>query len=684
MLNREHNLRAVEAIVQEYESGRTTGYGFVHELVTTVHASTVAAALAMVAAREREMLSEAPDPLSFPARFESDDPEREDIRSVLGGYKLLREGLLGWWDGWVDPETPDADDGTQLVAWLLHPSAAVRAAAAVALTKLGRNGPDAFDALVERLGDEDHRVRSWSAWALASLGDRRAVAPLMHQIEREPPDHRPALAWALVALGERSERVARALRPTFASPSADVQGAAALMATQLGPSAACLLDRLLDPVQDSPAVALRARALAEIGGADERVEPALTVLLDATDHEQRDRSWALCDVLARYGASAAPPLIRALERGAWDAAEALGRVGPAPGVVAALIADVAARPSRYASIVALGRMGDAGAPAVEALIAVCERPDDPRADVAATALGELGACARGAASVVARRLWASWKGRNVRPGKRPGERQRLSDWPSNRRALASFGEAAVPCCVEALSGDDVDAVEVAAMVLGAIGPAAAPQLPLLVGLMAIPALRLRMAQVLGDVGHPSPLVVEALRDGLRDESRWVRCESAKALATLGPGAADAVPDLALACGDVAPVVRFAAMSALGAMGPAAGGQVEALITALRRDDGAVMIHGPVLLRERAAWALGAVGHASPEVIDALTEAAVGESGLSEEATCALCRLHGEGASPVTREEAAPWAYGGGSRMIPFELNEPDVTARSLDAVALPR
>lgn len=648
MLNREHNLRAVEAIVQTYESGLTTGYEFVHKVAMAVHASTVATALGMVAAREREMLLDAPDPVAFVCCFESDDTQRRDIRPDVVGYKLLREGLRGWWDGWVEAETPEADDGAGLVAWLRHPAAEVRGAAAVALTKLGPRGPDAFDALVERLDDDDHRVRSWSAWALASLGDPRAVAPLLHRIEREPPDHRPGLAWALVALGERSERVARALRPTFDSASADAQEGCALVAVQLGPGAVCLVDRLLDGIHDSPAVTSRVRALAEVGVSDERVMPVLVALLDATDPEQRERSWALCDALVRRGADSAPALIRALERGSWEAAEALGRVGPAPGVVDALIADLTAQPTRSLSVEALGRMGDAGAPAVAVLVAICERSDDPRAAHAATALGALGACARGAAPVVARRLWDSWKTRNVRPEKKRGERRRMSDWPTYRRALASFGEAAVPCCVEVLSGGDPDVVEVAVAVLGEIGPAAAPQLPLLVGLLANPGPRLRVLQVLGDVGHPTPLVVGALRDALRDEARWVRCEAAKALATLGPGAADAAPDLGLACGDVAAVVRFAAMSALGAIGTAAGGQVATLITALQRDDGEVALGGPVTLRERAAWALGAVGCASPEVIDALTEAVAGGFRLGE--------------------EAAPWAHGRGSRMIPFELN----------------
>jgi HEAT repeat protein len=59
---------------------------------------------------------------------------------------------------------------------LRHKHGRARASAAEALGSIG--DPDAVEALIEALKDEDPDVCRWAAWALGRIGDRRAVEPL--------------------------------------------------------------------------------------------------------------------------------------------------------------------------------------------------------------------------------------------------------------------------------------------------------------------------------------------------------------------------------------------------------------------------------------------------------------------------------------------------------------------------
>lgn len=106
--------------------------------------------------------------------------------------------------------------------------------------------------------------------------------------------------------------------------------------------------------------------------------------------------------------------------------------------------------------------------------------------------------------------------------------------PSKRAAAANEllrqGSAAVDALVEALFSQDVAVRAAAAQVLVKIGPTAVPRLSQLLG-TAHPETRQRVADILGEIRHPSAL--PALTAAARGEFFTVRARAAVALAKIG-------------------------------------------------------------------------------------------------------------------------------------------------------
>jgi len=66
---------------------------------------------------------------------------------------------------------------------------------------LGRWGdPQAVEALISALGDDDDRVRLKVIWALGAIGDTRAIAPLKNLYRIENDDTKEIIAEALEAI----------------------------------------------------------------------------------------------------------------------------------------------------------------------------------------------------------------------------------------------------------------------------------------------------------------------------------------------------------------------------------------------------------------------------------------------------------------------------------------------------
>jgi HEAT repeat protein len=57
------------------------------------------------------------------------------------------------------------------------------------------------DGLIKALRDQDERVRMQAAWALGSIGDRRASDALAATLKDASPRVRRQAAWALGSIG---------------------------------------------------------------------------------------------------------------------------------------------------------------------------------------------------------------------------------------------------------------------------------------------------------------------------------------------------------------------------------------------------------------------------------------------------------------------------------------------------
>jgi HEAT repeat protein len=227
-----------------------------------------------------------------------------------------------------------------------------------------------------------------------------------------------------------------------------------------------------------------------------------------------------------------------------DALGALAALGPLAAPWAREIAACLSDPDedvRWSAAEALGRLGTAAAPHADALLARLEDPAEGVRRAAARAAGQVGEAA--ARPLAARILRGDDPARDLA-----------------RRAFAALGVAGAPAAPDlagGLASDDPTVVEDAADALAGLGA----------------------------VGMP------ALVAGLAGKRGWAAALCAAGLARLGPEAAPAAADLAVALrrpGDV----RVAAAEALVAIGPAARPELERAAT--DEDEG---------VREAAAAAL---------------------------------------------------------------------------------
>jgi len=155
--------------------------------------------------------------------------------------------------------------------------------------------------------------------------------------------------------------------------------------------------------------------------------------------------------------------------------------------------------------------------------------------------------------------------------------------PAVRRAAADglieLGSAASPWVIGALRGPDVEARRLACSILRRTGPAR-PGAAVSAFLDALgdsdPTVREiaagQLGRPMGDLSlHVDETAqapsVRALRRATVDTSAPVRRAAVQALATIGPGAKAAVPDLELALNDPAPMVRIDAAQALNRIDP---------------------------------------------------------------------------------------------------------------------
>lgn len=333
---------------------------------------------------------------------------------------------------------------------------------------------------------------------------------------------------------------------------------------------------------------------------------ALSDLVRGDDWVLRHRALMVLGNLGPEAASALPVVVGALDDGNVHvrrmAVSALRRIGASTpearlALVAALVHtdDYVRRESRYA----LQGLGQEAADVAPTLGALLEHEDDSVRYAALQVLEDAGADA--AVPVLVPYL------RHARADIRGGA----------ANALASYGpraEAAVPILILML--DDHQTRYLAITTLGKIGPPAKPAVPRLMAMFgeSDPSreLRIRVVYALRGIGpapngvlptfraelaaadyseasgryrhalaaaireiggvHDPALVAYAgqLARGLTHWNAWTRVEAARALASLGPAASLALPELREALReDSEPKIRGLAADALGAMGAAA-------------------------------------------------------------------------------------------------------------------
>lgn len=189
----------------------------------------------------------------------------------------------------------------ELTELLEYPDQRVQVAAAEALGGLGRRADDSVGELGAQLGDDDASVRVAAAEALGRLGSRAEgqSSRLVQALQDDEARVRDAASAALAGIGEEAvPSLIRALGkgdPVFLQAVVETLG-------EMGPVA---VPRLVGSLQGDGRQLLERRyaalALAQIGGADRRVIPALAASLK---DDQPDVRIAALDALGRIGGAA--------------------------------------------------------------------------------------------------------------------------------------------------------------------------------------------------------------------------------------------------------------------------------------------------------------------------------------------------------------------------------------------
>jgi len=441
----------------------------------------------------------------------------------------------------------------------------VRLAAADAAIRLRVAG--ATDAVVGWLNAPDSRLRRKACDVARALPSPRAVAPLARTLGDPDAEVRAAAAEAL------GHQVFDGGRPT-GSPAGT-----RLEALEAVPP---LLGRLDDP---TPAVRIQiVAALARLG--DPR---AVVPLVGKVQDSAPDVRQAVVRALGDLGdLRASPALVLALrdqnDDVRRDALAALGRLRAVDAVdaIAPFATDRAAA-LRLAALAALGRI--ASLDAVRVLVAALGTGDDASGSLEHTPVRD--------ALVTAG------------PAALPSLHALLAGTPSAAAATSAawvlaqlHATAEAPSIVAAMRRGTLPA---AAAMHALAGAGTADQVPVVLEFVDDPSPVVRdealsATAALLDPAHPDGRAVEPLAAALRDARPSVQ-ERARLATLLGrTGAPRAAPLLVDLTKAREPVLRLAAIDALGTLGPAPGVD-GALLDALDSPDAAVRLHAAMALAD---------------------------------------------------------------------------------------
>lgn len=387
---------------------------------------------------------------------------------------------------------------------------AVKIAALAALASLGNQALPAVDKIAGLI-DSDDTVTSHNALVvLGTIGPaaRGAREAIVAQLDSDDPAKVIHAVWALARISPRGDDAIAAALPKVAQ--------AMVSNPDLRPDAI----RALVTV-GRPGVKLVRRLLANENA---RVQFVATQIATGLGPEAGEATEDLVRILG----TDAPPMLLA------SAARALGSIGPAAsdatGPLGKLLSseDVSVR-ANVAD--ALGKIGVSSPETVERLLIAAK---DENATVRREAMTALGAAS----------VEGDWNTRittalidglnDENPGVQVASLEGL-----NRLGLPK---------AELLARElgDPKAAAMAAVLLGEMGPDAAPAVPALEKALKSdlpPEVKLQVIVAMGAVGADAAVATPALVEALSDESSIVRYSAAYALGSIGPGAAAGVESL---------------------------------------------------------------------------------------------------------------------------------------------
>ena len=409
-----------------------------------------------------------------------------------------------------------------------------RKAAAAALGRIG--APRAVPSLLPLLSANSD-VAVVAAGALGAIGDDRAFAPLVAQLDHPHAGVRQAVVAAINSIGH-PDTPARAMA-LLSDPSPHVREAAVKLAGYQGAEGA--VDAILALRTDVDEVVSRIATEQLSHFNDPRARAAV---VDDLESRRPDVRAAAVRALVHVPSSEAIPLLAraCLDEDPWVryyAARSIGHHGRTEAVstIVSLAIDDPVSPVRIAAVEALAEIGDHAG-----IVALAPLVRDPDAAIACPVMLALA-------------------GANA-PGILPLLLEQLSSDDRSRRlaALEAMRRCADPEAVPVLASvaantADPELATVAMQALGEIGGAVA--IDALIALAQFPRRDIEVLAALDRLdAQPMPHVAA----GLSHPSVDVRCIVIEALSRSGSDAV--VPHLTESLGDTDPTVQFAATYAL--------------------------------------------------------------------------------------------------------------------------
>lgn len=484
-----------------------------------------------------------------------------------------------------------------LTALLNSDDLALQHEAIVALGRIGPEARKAVPALTKLLDADSLIVRHSSLHALRTIGEdsKPALDRIRPLAKNKDPMLNVAAAWALIGIDPDSK--------------ADRESALPVLTAGLG-------DKSADVRNDA------GLALSEIGA------PAVAAV-EAASKTSTAAAISACDVLAAIGPdakSAVPTLLKLLEDEgpmvSWHAARALGEIGASPETVIPALVKGLQSPvaeNRAASAVAIGSYGAAAKGSVAAVAALWKDREPSVRIAACHALGEMGPAAAGAVVQLDKAL----------------DDEVGTVTLAAADALGRVGESAVAPLTARLK--DPGLRQLAAAVLGGMGPVAKGSVPVLIKLLDEQDLPTRRAALLAlaSIGPDAKDAAPALRKKLETADDRGRAGAVYGLVKiLGK---EALPELKAASKvKNNPQLQLASAWGLLTLEPENPEHVQIALPLLI--EGLAKAEVPVARKECAA-ALGHLGKAAESAIPALLKATADpDASVRAEATGALAEV----------------------------------------------